>query len=113
MITAVLKDQSMTRFRGLTPTAPESPLVGRCRKISAGLCASHGQEIAADGDPQRPSRRGRPARPRDLNFRYRSINATTTKAIAMTLKVIMNMLSFTVYIPSVCTIKPTMIAAVK
>ena len=36
-----------------------------------------------------------------------------TKAIAMTLKVTMNMLTFTVYIPSIYTIKPMMIEDVK
>ena len=72
-----------------------------------------GHETAADAVPQGSSRRGRPARFPDLNLRYASISTAMTKAIAATLKVATNMLTFTVYVPSVYTIKPIMIEDVK
>jgi hypothetical protein len=92
---------------------PESPQVGHCRKISAGLWASDGQKTAAEAVPQGSSRRGRPARLRDLYLRYACISTAMTNAIAATLKVAIKMLSCTVYVPSVYTIKPIMIEEVK
>ncbi len=72
-----------------------------------------GHETAAEAAPQGSSRRGRPGRLRDLNFRYACISTAMTNAIAATLKVATNMLTFTVYVPSVYTIKPIMIEDVK
>lgn len=72
-----------------------------------------GHETAAEAVPQGSSRWGRPARFRALNLRYACISTAMTNAIAATLKVTMNMLSFTVYVPSTYTIKPIMIEEVK
>jgi len=98
---------------GSAPSMPESAQVGQGGKISAGLWASDGQKTAAEAVPQGSNRRGRPALLRDLYLRYACISTAMTNAIAATLKVAMNMLTFTVYVPSEYTIKPIMIEEVK
>ena len=99
---------------GASPELPQSrrgrTAAGKSRRRYA---ASHGQKTAAQVAPQGPSRRARPARPRVQNFRYRSINAAKIKAIAASLKVIINMPTFTVYIPSRYAINPMTIEDVK
>ena len=45
---------------GRPRTAPESPQVSRCRKISAGLCVGDGRKTAAQAATQGSSRRGWP-----------------------------------------------------
>ena len=81
--------------------APESPQVGRCRKIPAGPCVGDGRKTAAQAATQGSSRRGRPARSRALNFRYRNIEAVTNDAIAMNFKPAVNIEIANPHLPSV------------
>ena len=92
---------------------PESSRSATSRTISAGACASHGPKTAAQVAAQGSSRLVRATRLRDLYFRCKKIKAVTINAIAANLDTAMNRLMITVYIPSVCTIKPMMIADVK